>query len=525
MPFFKPVSWVKFLIYALLLSGLYYSSLKWLIIKDWSRDSYNYAYLIPFITLYLFWEKRYELAAIPSSQSSKGVFPLIIGIILFWLGELGGEFLTLYISLWLVLVGLYWIHNGWRKLKIIGFCFIFMLTMFPLPNFFYTKLMFNLRLISSHLGVAAIQFLGIPAYREGNIINLSFAQLQVVEACSGLHSLISLFVLGLLMAYLFKAHFWKRVTLLISTVPLAIFLNSMRITITSLLYLYLGPEIAQGFFHGFSSLLIFLLCIPFLLLEIWFLGKLPPPPPPISLSQRSYSNPQVCKSNPRQQEAEIAENKSIFQPLFIITAVILGLTLVLSLIVEFREVIPSKKPFDQFPLEVGKWHGKCSALEQRLIDSLDLSEYVIIDYLNGQGKKINFYAAYYETQRKGESIHSPATCLLGAGWKLIQTKTITIPLSLEGNEFFKASRALMLKEGEKRLCYYWFFQAGRILNNAYQMKIYTFWNSLVKQRSDAALIRLITPIDITERVDDADDRLRIFAMNIMSVLDEYIPVE
>jgi exosortase len=208
-------SWIKFGLYGLLLLGIYHSTLIYLVTKDWQRDGYSYANLIPFVVLYLSWMKRDQLADLPSTPSWMGFIPIVFGLFFFWLGELSGEYLTLYLSFWLILVGLGWLHLGWKKLKSIGFALFFMLTMFPLPHFLNTKLMLQLRLISSKLGVSIIQIYGLPAYREGNIIDLGFTQLQVVEACSGLHSLISPVVLYILLVSFFKAHFWKRAVFLI----------------------------------------------------------------------------------------------------------------------------------------------------------------------------------------------------------------------------------------------------------------------------------------------------------------------
>ncbi len=104
----------------------------------------------------------------------------------FWVGELGGEFYTLYISSWLVVVGLCWLHMGRQKLNAIWFPLFISLAMFPLPQFLNTKITLRLKLLSSRLGVAMMQFLGMSAYREGNIIDLGFTQLQVLDACSGL---------------------------------------------------------------------------------------------------------------------------------------------------------------------------------------------------------------------------------------------------------------------------------------------------------------------------------------------------
>jgi len=234
----------------------------------WKSDDYSYCYLIPFIVLYLIWEKRNKLVNFSSVSSWKGLIPFILGIVFFWLGELGGEYFTLYISFWLVMVGLCWMHLGWKKLKTIGFALIFILTMFPLPNFLFNKISVYLKLISSQLGVAMMQIYGMSAYREGNIIDLGFTQLQVVDACSGLRYIFPLIVLGILLAYFFRAAFWKKVIVVISTIPLSIITNSLRIALTGILYEVWGAKVAEGFFHGFSGWFIFMFSLAVLLLEM-----------------------------------------------------------------------------------------------------------------------------------------------------------------------------------------------------------------------------------------------------------------
>ena len=113
--------------------------------------------------------------------------------------------------------------------------------------------------------------------------------------------------------------------------------------------------------------------------------------------------------------------------MFIVAVILLGATLAISHTVDFREKIPVKKNLEQFPLKIGEWSSsQRQRMAQKFIDVLDLSEYVIINYQNPDGKKINFYVAYYESQRKGESIHSPATCLPGSGWSFDQSGTVKI---------------------------------------------------------------------------------------------------
>lgn len=528
--FTNPVNWIKAGGYAVLLGGVYYSTLSWLIGSDWAREDYSYCYLIPFVVLYLVWDKKDQLADLPSIPSWKGLIPFGLGLVFFWLGELGGEFLTLYISFWLVIVGLCWLHLGWEKIKELSFPFIIMLTMFPLPHFLYNKLSLNLKLISSQLGVDMMQLYGMSAYREGNVIDLGFTQLQVVDACSGLRFLIPLIVLGLLLAYFFRAHFWKRAVLVISTVPLAVVTNSLRIALTGILYEVWGAKVAEGFFHGFSGWFIFMFSLAVLLLEMWILKKLPPAEVKGPAGRRAGEG----KDTPGQERPLVLgasvqrlDNKGLLTvlrpPQFIVAVVLLGVTLVLSQGVEFREKIPITRPLDGFPLKIGEWTGSSQAMKQKFIDTLDLSDYVIIDYKNKLGRQVNFYAAYYESQRKGESIHSPATCLPGGGWLFNQAGAVTISTPGHDKGSMKVNRAYMQKGEYRQLSYYWFDQRGRVLTSAYQLKIFVFLDALTKQRTDGALVRLITPVYENEKLKNAEERLQAFTRQLAPVLAEFIP--
>ena len=519
----KPVSWIKFTLYGLLLLGIYYSAFTWLVTHDWEKEAYSYCWLIPPVVFFLIWLKRDELASTPSEPSWAGLIPVSVGIVFFWLGELGGEYFTMYVSSWLILVGLCLLHLGWQKLKTIGFALFFMLTMFPVPDFINTRIMLQLRLISSKLGMAMIQVYGLPAIRQGNIIDLGFTKLQVVDACSGLHSLISLLVLCLLLVYFFKDNIWKRTVLLLSSIPLAIVTNSMRIAMTAILYKHFGAGVAEGFFHGFSGLLIFAICIPVLLIEMKVLEKLPP-----IQSKNVSERKETEKINPDDKLGGHIKKVSGYgllrQPVFIVAAILLGVTLALSNTIDFREKIPTKKNLDQFPLKVGEWHAdRRQPLAQKFIDRLDLSEYVIINYHNRQGRDVNIYVAYYESQSKGKSIHSPATCLPGSGWSFHQSGTVKITGVLGNNKTMEVNRAVMQSGRNRQLTYYWFPQRGRILTNAYQLKIYTFWDALTQQRTDGALVRVITSVYENEKLADAEKRLQNFVRNIEPVLEEYIP--
>lgn len=513
-----PVGWMKITGYAGVLLLVYYSALKRLVVHDWGMEDYSHCSLIPLVVLYLIWEKKDRLNTLTSVPSWIGLFPFLLGIGFFWLGELGGEYFMLYFSLWMVLIGICWLHLGWQKIKSIGFALVVMLAMFPFPNFINVRISLFLQLVSSKLGVWMLHTYGMSAYREGNVIDLGFTQLQVVEACSGLRYVMPMMILSLILAYWFRAAFWKKAVLFLSAIPLAIFMNSLRIAATGILYSLFGPAVAEGFFHGFSGWLLFVVAIPVLVLLMWGLKWLPP--------QENAGDRQTKHAGEdvyRRESAGVAKTgrNNALQPVFVSAMVVLGLTFVLSHGVEFRNKVPASRAFSKFPMQVGEWTGTRESMEQIYLNALYFSDYILADYINAAGRAVNFYVAYYQDQRKGESVHSPETCLPGGGWHFKQAGNTRI--LLDGNAAMSVNRAFMEKDGARQLTYFWFAKMGRVLTTLYQLKLYTFWDSLTRQRTEAALVRIITPVYPDETVEVAEARLQGFTREVAGVLNGFIP--
>jgi len=213
--------------------------------------------------------------------------------------------------------------------------------------------------------------------------------------------------------------------------------------------------------------------------------------------------------------------RPLLQPHFLTASLILGLTLGLSQGVEFRGKIPIKQSLSQFPLQVGEWSGTREAMEQKFIDTLDMSDYVIVNYRDRQNHAVNFYTAYYENQQKGESIHSPETCLPGSGWKFSEAEEVV--LTAKNSKPMRVNRVIMEKDGQQQLAYYWFPMRGRVLTKLYQLKLYNFWDALTRQRTDGALVRVITPIASSERPADAEMRMQKFLNEAIPLLPAFIP--
>lgn len=258
-----------------------------------------------------------------------------------------------------------------------------------------------------------------------------------------------------------------------------------------------------------------------LLGEIWLLSKIMPRPDESFLKSIKGSKRSGKDAQHSTQNAERRTQNAL--PQFITAAALLAVTLTIHSTIDFREKIPSSKPFINFPLAIGEWQGKRQFLDKQFIDALQFSDYTSVDYSKPDSLPVNVYVAYYESQRKGISIHSPETCLPGSGWLFKQAGTMTIPLYGKGPSSITVMRALMERGGSTQLVYFWFNQRGRILTNPYEMKMYNIWDALTRKRTDGALVRFITPMSASEKVADADKRLKSFILEMVPTLNAFIP--
>lgn len=501
--------------------GLFYSSFTYMVTL-WNGDEYTYCYMIPFVACYTAWGRRSAIPSAPS-PSRTGFLPLAAGIALYWLGELSGEYYTLFISSWLILVGLCWTQLGWESIRQMGFPFLVLFAMFPLPNFLYVNLSVKLQLISSWLGVFILQLLGYTAYREGNVIDLSICKLQVVDACNGLRYLIPLVIMGLVLAHFLKVSTWKKVLLIISTVPLAILLNGLRIALTGAATNIWGTGVTEGFVHDFSGWIMFMISLALLVGVARLLGGRGFLFPPED-SGEDTGHTEEAFAPPLTEENKPARSRRFSGTVYACIAILLlAGTLALSHGVDFHRATPLKKPFSEFPLVLGDWRGNLQSLDEDLVKRMNISDYLLADYRDADSNFVNFYVAYYETQSKKKSIHTPATCLPGGGWVFKETGTISVPTPGHGNGSIVISRAQMQKDGLDQIVYYWFPQRGRVLTDLYRLKLYAFWDALTLRRLDGALVRLIEPVGKYEPPEHAEARLQEFLRLVLPQLDKFIP--
>ncbi len=251
----------------LVAAGLLYASVIPAMVHDWYVDeNYSHGFLIPLVSLYLLWTRRDELrkAAREGKGSWVGLLVCLGSLGIFVLGRAGAELFLQRSSLIFLLMGsVLWLW-GWPVFRKTLFPLAFLFFMVPLPYLVYDSIAFPLKLLAAKVATETLFYLGVPVFREGNIIHLASQTLEVADACSGIRSLVSLVSLGVIYAYFTESVIWKRIVIVLATVPIAIAANSFRVTGTGILTEYVGPEAAAGFFHTFSGWLVFV--VAFLLL-------------------------------------------------------------------------------------------------------------------------------------------------------------------------------------------------------------------------------------------------------------------
>jgi exosortase len=253
----KPFGWQGLLLVAVL--GVLYASVLRLLVYQWYNDAdYSHGFIVPILSAYLIWARRDKLRQITRRPSPSGMLVVLGSLGLLFVGSLGAELFLSRISLLGTICGLVVYFTGWAMLRALTFPIGFLLFAIPIPVVVYNEIVFPLQFLASRFATRMLEMLNLfPIMREGNVLLLPQMSLEVVEACSGIRSLMSLLALAVGYGYVVERSVFVRFLLAIAMVPLAIVSNGTRVMITAIMANYLGRKAAEGFMHEFSGWVIF----------------------------------------------------------------------------------------------------------------------------------------------------------------------------------------------------------------------------------------------------------------------------
>lgn len=292
----------------------------------WNNENYSHGLLIPFVIGYFLWNERDRLARAAGRMSMTwGLAAAVFALLALWAGTAGAELYLQRISLVVMLAGTVVYFWGFHLLRLMFVPLLLLMLAIPIPTILFNKIAFPLQLFASRCAVWAMTLFDIPVLRQGNVIELmplgarETKKLEVVEACSGIRSLMTLLTLAVVFAYFthprnedrgdggddhsdgtgasglitgvkqrVKSYgFWRSVIIVCSAVPIAIFTNALRVSGTGVLARYYGTKVADGFFHSFSGWVIYIVAFLMLFGVGWFVDRFKPK------SQQAHDKPFV----------------------------------------------------------------------------------------------------------------------------------------------------------------------------------------------------------------------------------------
>ena len=341
------------------------------------EDEYGYGFLAAALVPVFIWRLWGLIQERSGGARWPGLALVLVAQVFGVLGALGESYFVEQVAFVLTLLGLAVVAFGIGPIRIFVPLAVILLLTIPIPYTLQAIITLKLQLLSTNLGVAAIRFLGIPVYVEGNIIDLGSYKLQVAEACSGLRYLLPLTCISFILAYLYEAPFWKRAIIVASAPLLTVFINSVRIAIVAVLVERFGSHMAEGFLHEFEGWLIFLfgsllLGALILVLEGFKLSKVRITPifggPPIHRPARFTS---------RLDGTTVAA--------LVVCAAAFAVTGSISW-AQAHTPIVVREPFASFPRQVGGWSGREGQLEPDILSILKPTDYYIGDFSESSNK-------------------------------------------------------------------------------------------------------------------------------------------
>lgn len=466
--------------------------------RDWWFDeNYSHGLLVPFVIALIVWKEWATLQnAARNGAERLGIVVCVMAMLLLFAGTLGAELFTTRVSLVLMLGGIVVYLYGTRVLQRLAVPFALLGLAIPIPQIVFNRIAFPLQLWASQMAVWGIRLFEVPTVRNGNVIDIlpsgstQAISLEVVEACSGIRSLMTLVTLSLVLAYFTRRSegrgfggfaapdFWRAVVLMIAAVPIAVLTNAARVTGTGVSTYYWGKQATDGTWHEISGWLLYVGALALLFAGNYLLAKAfgsggddgeiinDPYPSPLNMRVRALP---------------------------LVAILVLG-GIAVNWFSLRGEAEIDRRPLAEMPANIGDWRQKGDAIKfgESVENVLRATDYTMREYSLPNGRVANVYVGFYASQRTGATYHSPQNCLPGAGWVMRDPQYIDI--TTPGGRMFNANRYIVENGVYREAMIYWYQGRGRMEPSEYQDKINTVLDSVTRRRSDGAMVRVMTSV-------------------------------
>jgi EpsI family protein len=205
--------------------------------------------------------------------------------------------------------------------------------------------------------------------------------------------------------------------------------------------------------------------------------------------------------------------------LWVTAGILVGGSFLLHALTRRDEAIIPRQPVRMLPLTIARWTGREFPFEEQVVGAAGVSDYTNRFYFESGSAPIQLYVGYYASQKNGDRIHSPKNCLPGSGWDPVKSRYATI--SIPGRNNIVVNEYLVQKDQNRQLVFYWYQGRGRITAGEFVAKFWMTIDSITRNRTDGALVRLVTPVMDGE--GKAYERLSTFTQVVFPSVDKVIP--
>jgi exosortase D (VPLPA-CTERM-specific) len=519
--FANTASWGLFwLLVAVVGAGIFFADGINALLEAWQLPEYSHGPLIPVLSAFLFLKqlKHYPINPDVARNRWPGVALVALSILMGTLGILSGigDIVAYALILWVG--GVLLVSWGWDTGKHFWPGVIHLVYMLPLPGVIYYKITTALQMVSSELGVWFLQLASVPVFLDGNIIDLGILKLHVAEACSGLRYMFPIMSFSYIFATLYRGPAWHKVTLLLAAIPIAIFMNSVRIAVAGIIVQNYGVGWLDGFSHFFEGWVIFLVCIVILFGLAWVL---------LFLQPKRMSLMEALDLDTDGLVVQVMRLQYVRASAAMITTAVVMLMAItaIQLMPERGGQSLDRERFELFPREIGDWRqvGIRETLSPGVAATLGADDYHQVTLSKpGAAQAVGLFMAWYDDQSKG-GVHSPEICLPGAGWEIAWLERTDITEVVGTDTEFNINRAIIQKGETRMMVYYWFQQRDRRIASDVAAKFWLMMDGITTGRTDGAIVRLTTLIDREEDDDVAEARLRDALISLQDSLPRFIP--
>ncbi|MGH7886746.1 MAG: exosortase C-terminal domain/associated protein EpsI [Candidatus Binatia bacterium] len=484
---------------------------------DWLEfKQFSHGLLVPFIAGYMAWQKRKELQATPVKSSAWGALLIVPALGMALVGKAIGDAFTERVGMVLCLSGLVWLLFGWQIFKRLSFPLGYLWLMIPLPYVIVNEVAFKLRIMDAAVAAPVLRLLGVPVYRDNYFLHLPDVTLEVADLCSGISSVFSLFALG--GAYVFFSPMRPTLKLLavFSTIPFAVSINLLRIILTAALSYYVSLSVLNMLIHELTGTITFFIALALFILLCEMLQRRCLVSAPHSTTPRTW---EFSAGGETPSAPPVNVNRS-WQP------TLLGLALLIPAVYLSANVTAqTEKSLANELANVGTQLAGYQADDSKGTGFYkDPGADVEISriYSTAQSAPIELYIGFKGKQQADKRLKSPR---LGFpyGWNYVWIEPARVASS-NANLAINANWMLTQNGQHRVLVLYWFQTGEETVSGEFEKRMNQIRNALLHRRSDGAVVRLATPVTNSDKIDEAKNRLAMFAAELYPRLRGVLPL-